>query len=67
MDRELGTATQPCPTCGTALAVVELQEGVTSTVRCDTCYPVTLVEIAAQELPRETGTPADDEPGDDDD
>jgi DNA-directed RNA polymerase subunit M/transcription elongation factor TFIIS len=39
MERETGTQTRDCPTCGTALAVVQLKDGATTTVRCSTCYP----------------------------
>lgn len=69
MDRELGTATQPCPTCDRALAVVTFPDGATSTVRCDHCYPETIVEAASSaSLPREYGSDVvDDEEGDDDD
>ena len=58
MERELGTETMPCPTCGTELAKVTLKDGATTTVRCEKCYPETLVEAAAaaeKPLPRETG------------
>jgi hypothetical protein len=67
MERELGTATQPCPTCDRALAVVVLEDGASSTVRCDHCYPETLVEVAAaSSLPREYGSDVDEEGEDDD-
>jgi len=61
MDRERGTATQPCPTCGSDLAVVELPDGATSTVLCGTCYPSTPTETAAVAVEREYGLAEDDD------
>lgn len=64
MDRETGTQTQPCPTCGTELAVVEMPDGATSTVLCQTCYgPAKTEKAAAPVVEREFGV----EEGDDDD
>jgi hypothetical protein len=62
MDRETGTQTSPCPTCGTDLAVVELEDGATSTVLCGSCYGPAKTEKAAESLPRERGV----DKGDDD-
>jgi NMD protein affecting ribosome stability and mRNA decay len=66
MDRETGTQTQPCPNCGTELAVVELDDGATSTVLCQKCYgPAKTEKAAAPVVEREYGV-KDDEEGDDD-
>lgn len=62
MDRERGTATQPCPTCGTDLAVVELLDGATSTVLCGTCYPSAPTEKAVAAVAREYGKKEEPEP-----
>jgi len=57
MLRETGTQTRNCPTCGSALAVVELADGSTSTVLCGTCYGTPAPEKAAAEpVTREFGT-----------
>jgi hypothetical protein len=67
MDRETGTQTQPCPNCGTELAVIELSPGVTSTVLCQTCYgPAETEKAAAPVVEREYGVADSDEEGDDD-
>jgi DNA-directed RNA polymerase subunit M/transcription elongation factor TFIIS len=70
MDRETGTQTQPCPNCGSALAVVELEDGATSTVLCQTCYgPAKTEKAAAPVVEREYGVKdevKDEEDGDDD-
>jgi hypothetical protein len=63
MDRETGTQTQPCPTCGTELAVVELEDGATSTVLCQKCYGPAKTEKAATVVEREYGV--EDESDDD--
>jgi len=64
MDRETGTETQPCPNCGTGLAVVAYPDGAVGTVNCDTCWPATeQAAAAAPVVEREYGV---DEEGDDD-
>jgi hypothetical protein len=47
MDRETGTETQPCPNCGTGLAVVTNPDGSVGTVNCDSCWPAAGAERAA--------------------
>lgn len=48
MDRERGTETSPCPSCGAALAVVELAPGQRTTVLCAACYGGGVKEKAAE-------------------
>ena len=47
--RETGSETTPCPTCERPLAVQQNQDGSSSPVRCDNCYPVDIVEMASEE------------------
>lgn len=56
MDRERGTETMPCPTCGSNLAVVTLGDGARSTVLCGACYgPGDKVAAAEEPVAREFG------------
>jgi hypothetical protein len=61
MDRETGTQTQPCPNCGTELAVVELEDGATSTVLCQKCYGPAKTEKATAVVEREFGVAESDD------
>jgi hypothetical protein len=65
MQRETGTQTKGCPTCGAALAVVELGDGSLSTVLCSNCYGGSVETAAVVEEPREFGIEDDDEDDDD--
>jgi len=56
MERERGTETSPCPTCSTALAVVELADGAKSTVLCVKCYGPKVEKAAEAPVAREYGT-----------
>lgn len=72
-NRELGTETSTCPTCGAELATTTNPDGSTSPVRCDNCYPVDLVEEAStadatqasKPVEREHGTQTDERNADD--
>jgi hypothetical protein len=63
-DRELGSETTPCPTCGAELAMTENADGSMSPARCSNCYPEDIVEVANEAdapLAKETGTDTNDE------
>lgn len=62
VERETGSETSECPTCGQALVVMTNADGSKSPARCENCYPTDIVETAAveeQEVPREQGTIVD--------
>lgn len=61
MQRETGTQTKACPTCGASLAVVELADGSTSTVVCSSCYGGTTETAAVVEEVRVFGVVDEDD------
>jgi hypothetical protein len=57
-ERETGSATQPCATCGTDLALVDNADGSVSTVTCTKCYPSEKAAAEAAPVAREKGSDA---------
>ena len=56
-ERELGSETIPCPTCGAPLPIVEMgEDGSATHTLCTNCYQPEQAAAPAPRTPRETGT-----------